>query len=108
MIRCLVFAISATVCVSVWAQGTLAMYCSSPSTAWCQGMAIGFEKATGVKVSVTQKATGELFAQVKAEAGNPKSDIWWAGPGDAFLQAAEEGLLATDQPLHLEPFQHSA
>ena len=45
------------------AQGTLAMYCSSPSTAWCQGMAIGFEKATGVKVSVTQKATGELFAQ---------------------------------------------
>jgi len=95
MIRCLVFAISATVCVSVWAQGTLAMYCSSPSTAWCQGMAIGFERATGVKVSVTQKATGELFAQIKAEGGNPRGDIWWAGPGDAFLQAAEEGLLET-------------
>jgi iron(III) transport system substrate-binding protein len=77
------------------AQGTLAMYCSSPSTAWCQGMAVGFEKASGVKVSVTQKATGELFAQVKAEAANPKGDVWWAGPGDAFLQAAEEGLLET-------------
>jgi len=51
------------------AQGTLAMYCSSPDTAWCQGMAIGFEKAAGIKVSVTQKATGELFAQIKAEAG---------------------------------------
>ena len=75
------------------AQGTLAMYCSSPDTAWCQGMAIGFEKAAGIKVSVTQKATGELFAQIKAEGGNPRGDIWWAGPGDAFLQAAEEGLL---------------
>ena len=66
------------------AEGSLAMYCSSPNTAWCQGMAVGFEKAAGVKVSVTQKATGELFAQVKAEATNPKGDIWWAGPGDAF------------------------
>ena len=87
------------------AQGTLAMYCSSPSTAWCQGMAIGFEKATGVKVSVTQKATGELFAQIKAEAGNPKGDIWWAGPGDAFLQAAEEGLLETYKSPNLDQLQ---
>jgi len=80
---------------SAVAQGTLAMYCSSPNTAWCQGMATGFEKLTGVKVAVTQKATGELFAQIKAERANPKGDIWWAGPGDAFLQAAEEGLLET-------------
>ncbi|MGH8714466.1 MAG: ABC transporter substrate-binding protein [Casimicrobiaceae bacterium] len=77
------------------AQGSLAMYCSSPNTAWCQGMATGFERLTGVKVAVTQKATGELFAQIKAEAGNPKGDVWWAGAGDAFLQAAEEGLLET-------------
>ena len=77
------------------AQGTLAMYCSSPNTAWCQGMATGFERVTGIKVAVTQKATGELFAQIKAERANPKGDIWWAGPGDAFLQAAEEGLLET-------------
>ncbi len=24
---------------------------------------------------------------------NPKGDIWWAGPADSYLQAAEEGLL---------------
>jgi ABC-type sugar transport system substrate-binding protein len=42
------------------AQDTLSIYCSSPNTSWCQGMAIGFEKATRIKVSVTQKATGEL------------------------------------------------
>src|SRR5438445_8851058 len=108
MILCVAFAVSATFCVSVCAQGTLAMYCSSPSTAWCQGMAIGFERATGVKVSVTQKATGELFAQIKAEGGNPRGDIWWAGPGDAFLQAAEEGLLEAYRSPKLSQLQHWA
>jgi iron(III) transport system substrate-binding protein len=58
-------------------------------------MANGFEKATGTKVAVVQKATGEMLAQVKAERANPKGDVWWAGPGDAYLQAAEDGLLET-------------
>jgi iron(III) transport system substrate-binding protein len=75
------------------AQGQLNLYCSSPNTAWCQGMAVGFEKATGTRVAVIQKATGELLATIKAERDNPKGDVWWAGPGDAYLQAAEEGLL---------------
>src|SRR5437870_4117666 len=75
------------------AEGTLNLYCSSPNTAWCQGMAVGFEKATGTKVSVIQKATGEMLAQVKAEHANPKGDVWWAGAADSYLQAAEEGLL---------------
>ena len=75
------------------AAGQLNLYCSSPNTAWCQGMAIGFEKAAGVKVAVVQKATGEMLAQVKAEKANPRGDIWWAGPADSYLQAADEGLL---------------
>jgi iron(III) transport system substrate-binding protein len=83
------------------AAGQLNMYCSSPNTGWCQGMAVGFEKATGVKVAVVQKATGEMLAQVKAERANPKGDIWWAGPGDAYLQAAEDGLLETYQSPNL-------
>ena len=87
------------------AQGTLAMYCSSPNTAWCQGMANGFERVAGIKVTVTQKATGELFAQIKSEAANPKGDIWWAGPGDAFLQAAEEDLLETYRSPNLDQLQ---
>jgi len=75
------------------AAAQLNLYCSSPNTAWCQGMAVGFEKASGIRVAVIQKATGEMLAQVKAERANPKGDIWWAGPADAYLQAAEEGLL---------------
>ena len=87
------------------AAGQLNMYCSSPNTAWCQGMANGFEKATGAKVAVIQKATGEMLAQVKAERANPKGDIWWAGPGDAYLQAAEDGLLETYQSPNLNQLQ---
>ena len=83
------------------AQGSLNLYCSSPNTAWCQGMAVGFEKATGVKVAVVQKATGEMLAQVKAEKANPKGDVWWAGPADSYLQAAEDGLLETHQSPNL-------
>jgi iron(III) transport system substrate-binding protein len=29
---------------------------------------------------------------VKAEAANPRADVWWGGTGDPHLQAAEEGL----------------
>ncbi|HEY2819205.1 MAG TPA: ABC transporter substrate-binding protein [Casimicrobiaceae bacterium] len=75
------------------AQGHLNLYCSSPNTAWCQGMAVGFERTTGNKVAVIQKATGEMLAQIKAERANPHGDIWWAGAADSYLQAAEEGLL---------------
>src|SRR5438046_764185 len=107
MIGRLVGAIAAVLFAgSAFAQGTLAIYCSSPNTAWCQGMATGFEKVSGVKATVTQKATGELFAQIKAEAASPKGDIWWAGAGDAFLQAAEEGLLESYRSPNLDQLQH--
>ena len=80
------------------AQGQLNLYCSSPNTAWCQGMAVGFEKATGTKVAVIQKATGEMLAQIKAERANPKGDIWWAGAGRQ-LPAGRRGRPARDVPL---------
>ncbi len=85
----------ATAALPAFAQGALNLYCSSPSTAWCQAMATGFEKATGTKVAVVQKATGEMLAQITSERQNPRGDIWWAGPADSFIQAADEGLLET-------------
>ncbi|MEP7329962.1 MAG: ABC transporter substrate-binding protein [Betaproteobacteria bacterium] len=86
-------AVAALVTVPAVASAQLNLYCSSPNTAWCQGMAVGFEKATGTTVAVIQKATGEMLAQIKAEKANPKGDVWWAGPADSYLQAADEGLL---------------
>ncbi len=69
----------------------LTYYCSAQED-WCQLMATGFEEATGIKVNMTRKSSGETLAQIKAEADNPKGDIWWGGTGDPHLQAAEEGL----------------
>ena len=73
------------------AQGELVVYCTVQEE-WCRPMVTAFEKATGVKVLMTRKSSGEFYAQLKAEAANPRGDIWWGGTGDPHLQAAEEGL----------------
>jgi len=73
------------------AQGNLVLYCA-PQEEWCRAMVTAFERKTGVKVAMTRKSSGEIYAQVKAEASNPRGDIWWGGTGDPHLQAAEEDL----------------
>jgi iron(III) transport system substrate-binding protein len=75
----------------VYAQGNLVLYCA-PQEEWCRPMVAAFERKTGVKVAMTRKSSGEIYAQVKAESSNPRGDIWWGGTGDPHLQAAEEGL----------------
>jgi iron(III) transport system substrate-binding protein len=73
------------------AQGELVLYCSVQEE-WCRPMAQAFERATGIKVAMTRKSSGETYAQIKAEAANPRGDVWWGGTGDPHLQAAEENL----------------
>lgn len=75
------------------AQGSLNVYCSV-QLEWCQALANEFTRQSGIKVAITQKGSGEVFAQIKAEAANPKADVWFGGTGDPHLQAAEEGLTA--------------
>lgn len=77
--------------VAAQAQGQLVVYCSVNED-WCRGAVTAFERDTGIKVAMTRKSSGETYAQVKAEAANPRGDIWWGGTGDPHLQAAEEGL----------------
>ena len=55
----------------------LVLYCA-PQKEWCRAMVTAFERKTGVKVAMTRKSSGEIYAQVKAEASNPRGDIWWA------------------------------
>ncbi len=76
---------------SAFAQGNLTLYCSVQEE-WCRGVVTAFERKTGIKISMTRKSSGETYAQVKAEAANPRGDVWWGGTGDPHLQAAEEGL----------------
>jgi iron(III) transport system substrate-binding protein len=73
------------------AQGNLTVYCVVQEE-WCQAMVNAFQAETGITVAMTRKSSGETYAQVAAEAANPRGDIWWGGTGDPHLQAAEEGL----------------
>src|SRR5215210_6907449 len=91
--RALIFAAAATVVLvgQAQAQGTVVIYCGVQEE-WCRAAVTAFERETGTKVSMTRKSAGEVYAQLKAEAANPRADIWWGGTGDPHLQAAEEGL----------------
>src|SRR5690606_40497972 len=76
---------------SAQAAGTLNLICSA-DVVICEQMKNMFEKDTGIKVNMVRLSSGENYAKVRAEARNPKTDVWWAGTGDPHLQAASEGL----------------
>jgi len=69
----------------------LVLYCSVGEE-WCRVMSEAFERETGIDVLMTRKSSGETYAQIKAEEGQPRGDVWWGGTGDPHLQAAQEGL----------------
>ena len=82
------------------AQGVVNALCSTDAP-WCEAAAAEFTRQTGIKVNQAHKGTGEIGAQLRAEAQNPKTDIWWGGTGDPFLQAAEAGLLEAYRPAYI-------
>ena len=81
--------------------GVVNAICSTDQS-WCEMAANEFQKVTGLRVLQTRKPTGEALAQLRAEAANPKTDLWWGGTGDPFLQAAEVGLLEAYRPAYLD------
>src|SRR4051812_46625517 len=85
---------------TVQAQGVVTAICSTDQ-AWCELAAQDFTRATGVRVLQTRKPTGEALAQIRAEAANPRTDLWWGGTGDPYYEAAEEGLLDPYRPAYV-------
>ncbi len=79
----------------------LNVLCASDND-WCELMRNAFQKETGIETSMVRKSAGEIFAQVRAEASNPKTDIWWAGTGDPHLQAANDGYTEVYKSPQLE------
>lgn len=99
----LLAALAASAAAPAWAQ-TVNALCSTDQP-WCEAAAREFSKATGIKVQQTRKATGEALAQLMAEANNPKTDLWWGGTGDPYLQAASAGLLEAYRPAYVNDLQ---
>ena len=86
------------------AAGDLVVYCVVQEE-WCRAMVNAFQRETGINVAMTRRSSGETYAQVKAEASNPRGDIWWGGTGDPHLQAAEEGLTIDYRSPNLDQLQ---
>jgi iron(III) transport system substrate-binding protein len=70
------------------AQGSLNMLCA-PQADWCEAIAAGFQRETGIRVNMARKSTGEILAQVRAEAQNPRTDIWFGGSSETHISAGD-------------------
>jgi iron(III) transport system substrate-binding protein len=93
----------AAMCTGANAQ-QLNVVCSVQSE-WCTAAANEFQRATGIKVALTLKGSGESMAQIAAEKANPKLDVWFGGTGDPHLQAAEQDLTQQYRSPMLEQLQ---
>ncbi|HVL73541.1 MAG TPA: ABC transporter substrate-binding protein [Beijerinckiaceae bacterium] len=76
------------------------VYCSVLNE-WCTLASQAFTRKTGIKVTLNVKGSGETIAQIRAEAANPRADVWWGGTGDPHLAAAEAGLTVPYKSPHL-------
>ncbi|MBP0579780.1 ABC transporter substrate-binding protein [Labrys sp. LIt4] len=83
--------IAAMLPAAAQAEGSLNLICAA-DVAVCELLKNRFEKDSGIGVNMVRLSSGETYAKIRAEAANPKTDIWWAGTGDPHLQAAQEGL----------------
>ncbi|MBI1775762.1 MAG: ABC transporter substrate-binding protein [Proteobacteria bacterium] len=64
---------------------------------WCEALRVKFEATTGLKAAIDRKAAGETMAQLRAEKGNPRFDVWHSAGVDSAKIVAEEGLLDSYQ-----------
>lgn len=85
-------------------SGEVVFYCSAQEE-WCRAMSEAFSRETGINVLMTRRSSGETYAQVRAEMGQPRGDIWWGGTGDPHLQAAQEDLTEEYRSPMLEELQ---
>ena len=76
------------------------MPCAAPMPAGARPPA-EFSRATGIRVLQAHKGTGEIGAQLRAEAANPKTDIWWGAPATPSCRRPKEGLLEPYRPAYI-------
>lgn len=61
---------------------------------WCEGQIAEFNKIyPGLVINYVRLSSGESLTRLRNEAANPQFDVWWGGPIDSYIAAAQEGLL---------------
>jgi iron(III) transport system substrate-binding protein len=56
-------------------------------------VAAQFEKATGIKIQFLTISSGEVLTRLRAEKANPRTDVWFGGGSDAFIDAKADGII---------------
>jgi len=84
---------SALIGTPVRAQGNKLTVLCTPQEDWCVAMTKAFQEETGIQTSYVRLSSGESLAKIRATKSNPEFSVWWGGPADAFIAAANEGLL---------------
>ena len=59
---------------------------------WCALVQHAFAEATGIKVRITERGSGEALDLIVSERDHPQHDLWFGGTGDFHLQAADMRL----------------
>ena len=73
-------------------EDTLTVLCT-PQEDWCVAMTAAFEAETGIDTNYVRLSSGESLARLRASCADPEFSVWWGGPADAFIAAADEGLI---------------
>jgi iron(III) transport system substrate-binding protein len=61
---------------------------------WCEGQVFEFSKLyPGIVINWVRMSSGESLTRLRNEAVNPQFDVWWGGPIDSYIAAAQEGLI---------------
>jgi iron(III) transport system substrate-binding protein len=80
-------------------QQTLTVLCTVQDD-WCIHMTEAFQKQSGIVTSFVRLSAGEAVARLNATKDNPEFSVWWGGPSDVYITAANNGLLeAYESPI---------
>jgi iron(III) transport system substrate-binding protein len=81
-------ALAASLSAPALAQGSLNMLCA-PQADWCEAIAAGFQRDTGIRVNMARKSAGEILAQIRAESANPRTDVWFGASSETHISAGD-------------------
>ncbi|MHB1131176.1 MAG: ABC transporter substrate-binding protein [Chloroflexota bacterium] len=70
----------------------------SPQEEYVRGMARAFELETGIRATYVRKSAGEALDLLRATRDKPEFTVWWGGPAEGYIAAADEGLLDEYRP----------
>jgi iron(III) transport system substrate-binding protein len=77
--------------------GTLTVL-GSAEEEYVRGVVRAFEVETGIKTNYVRRSTGDALQILRDNRGAPEFSVWWGGPADAYIAAANDGLLDAYRP----------